>query len=408
MSWQDNLKSDLVIYTGAGDIFKPKWQNARVVEEYHTAEFNFRRVPGTLVKREEKLGSKFAMELYFDGPDHLEISEQLRVASKDKRFWVMEHPYYGVITCQPTTLDYDNSGFNVTKITSTFIETIIDEEPLVYGPEFNLPEAINAAKEALDETIVASVIYPLLPGDVNTLRNTNIRNYNLSVPIITLPEEFEIYNNLFNQANTAINTAIASPTQAIRATTSAISQPSRFSVSVKSRINVLGSAFDRLHETAVGLVTVSAKNIYQLQAGSLISSMCVAASSPQDGDYMNSNDVLQIFNLIFAKYSSFVADLDAMQSPNGGNTNSFIPDANIMFGISGIVDTTLAGLFGIALSSKKEQSIITESDTNLIILTHRLYGLASDKNIEELIANNNFGLIHMIQVEKGTKVKYYI
>lgn len=409
MSWIDKVKNELIITTGAGDQFKPAWINARLVQEYNIAEFNFPDVEGTLVKRGKRLGIKFAMEIYFEGPDHLEISEQFREASKDQNFWVLEHPYYGVFPCQPTSLDFDNSGYNITKITGTLIETILDDQPLIYGPEFSLPEKIEAEKIQLDSVIESTFVYPLYPGDVNTLRNTNNRAFNLSVPIITLPDEFEIYNNLFNQANTAINTAIASPVLAMRAVTSALTQPARFTASVKSRVNTLANSFDSLRDTVSGLATVSSKKIYQNQNGTLLAAMCIAASTPQENNYTNNNTVLQIIDLIFGKYGKFLEDIDLLQSTNGSSTLSYVPDPDVLTALANLINTTLSGLFIIALSSRKERSIITETDTNIVVLTHRLYGLDQlDKNIDEIIANNEFGLDHLIQIPKGKKILYYI
>jgi hypothetical protein len=409
MSWIDKIKNQLIITTGAGDQFKPSWINAKLLQEYNIAEFNFQEVEGTLVKRGKRLGIKFSMEIYFEGPDHLDISEQFRQAAKDQSFWVLEHPLYGVFPCHPTSLDFDNSGYNLTKITGTLIETIIDDQPLIYGPEFSLPEKIEAEKTQLDSVIESTFVYPLSPIDVNTMRNTNNRAFNLSVPIITLPDEFEDYNNLFNQANTAINTAIASPVLAMRAVTSALTQPARFTANVKSRVDVLVNSFDSLHETINGLSTIASKQIYQNQNSTLLASMCLAASTPLENNYTNKNSVLQIIDLIFAKYALFLEDLDLLQSINGGSVLSYVPDPSVLTTLSSLIDTTLAGLFTIALSSRQERSIINETDINIIVLTHRLYGLDQlDKNIDELIANNEFGLDHLIQIPKGKKIIYYI
>lgn len=409
MSWIDKVTNELIITTGAGEQFKPSWINAKLLQEYHIAEFNFPDVEGTLVKRGEPLGIKFAMEIYFQGPDHIDISEKFRVAAKDRNYWVLEHPYYGVFPCHPTTLDFDNSGYNITKITGVLIETILDDEPLIYGEEFSLPQKIEAQKTKLDDVIESTFNYTLYPGDVNTLRNTNNKAFNLSVPIIKLPEEFEVYNNLFNQANNAINTAIASPVLAMRAVTSALTQPARFTENVKTRIKTLSNTFDYLHDTAVGLTTVSSKQIFQNQSAAVLSAMCIAASTPLENNYTNNNSVLEILEIIFSKYGIFLEDIDLMQSINASSVLSYIPNVDVLTALNDLINTTLAGLFTIALSSRTERSLILETDTNLVVLTHRLYGLDSlDKNIDEIIANNELGLNEIIQLEKGKKIVYYI
>ena len=98
-----------------------------------------------------------------------------------------------------------------------------------------------------------------------------------------------------------------------------------------------------------------------------------------------------------------------MQTLNGGNVCSFIPDFNSLIALEEVVNFTIANLFAIALNGKQQRSILLEYDSNWIILTHRLYGLDNaDANLITLMQQNNAGLNTMLQVPANTLVIYFI
>ena len=98
---------------------------------------------------------------------------------------------------------------------------------------------------------------------------------------------------------------------------------------------------------------------------------------------------------------------DLLQTLNGGSLASYIPTADSIITLSGLISYTLSNLYIIALNSETEKSIIVEKDTNALLLTHRFYGLSNDENLNKLFSNNNWGLNHILQIKKGTKVIYY-
>lgn len=406
MSWLDKIKNDLIVITGDGKQYKPLWLNATKQKEYNVAEFDFPEESGTLVKRGKPMGRKYALELYFTGEDNLDTSAAFELSADDSRAWTLLHPYYGTIIVQPTSLSFDNSEHNVTKITSTVIETIEEGNPKTVTDPVDF---IKNAKDNLDVSFEKSFTQTPSSSDIKKLTYNNNRNYKLSVPIITLPEEFEAYYNIFNQANSAINTATASPILAMRATIAAITYPSLFTTAVKNRLQLFTSEFNNLRSNIETIFNISSKQIYQSHGGSIISGMCLAAATPIAGDFTNSKNTLNAIDTIFSVYNQYIIDLDSIQTLNGGNISSFVADPGSLMSLSSLVYFTLTNLFNIALNGKKERTIVTEKDTNIILLTHRLYGLdASDNNINELMSNNNMGLSSILQIRKGTPIVYYI
>lgn len=406
MSWIDKLTNDLIITTGDNKRYKPLWIRPTKSTEFNYSEFKFPNLSGSLVVRGNPIGRRFPLEIYFVGENHLDDAAAFESSANDKRVWRLEHPYYGLIFVQPISIAFDNTGENVSKISIQVIETITEDYPK--GKSDPL-QSILLQKIELDGLAERDIIAPVQAADINKMSAVNSKSYNFTTPIIELPDELMQLNDLFNKANSAITTATASPILAMRAANAVLNYPANLVTSVDNRITTLKSTFLDLRTGLSSIIGVAGKQIYQSQAASLISSMCVAAVTPLDKDYTSNKKVLQITDIIIEQYNNYMNDLDLLQSTNGGNTDSFIPSAETIIALSDLVMFSLSNLQTIALNSRVERSIITEKNTNIILLTHRFYGLdPNDDNINELFANNNWGLNHILQIPKNTKVIYYI
>ncbi len=407
MSWIERIKNKISITCGDGKVYEPEWINATKQLEWHVAEFNYPNLDGTFVSKRKRLGTKYNLELYFQGEFHLNKSADFEKSlNSSGRPLIISHPFYGLLTVQAPAFTVDNTGLNTSKWTGTVIETIVDT-----GPKVNTDpvDSIAIQKILLDESFAAALLLPPNTSDINTVTYNNARAYKLTVPIITIPKEVNTYNNLFNIANAAVNTATASPLLAMRTTIAMLTAPAKFTISVANRINLLNLQFLNLRSTVSGLINPASKQIYQNLAGSIISSMCLASSLPLPGDFNNSNKSLIIIDTIVQAYNNYMVDLDLLQTSNGGTPSSFIPNAESIIQLTQILNLAVSNLFSISLSSKNERSIIAEGDTNIIILTHRFYGLDNnDNNMNELIVNNNIGLFELMQIKKGRKILYYI
>lgn len=406
MSWVEQIKNDLIITTGDGAIYFPSWINARFGKEYNNTVFEYPKLAGSFVDRKQPMGRTFTLELYFTGPDHLDTMLAFNKSADDLRPWKLQHPYYGLLFVQPLGLDVDNSAHNVSKITIPVIETLLDDAPRVVDAPV---ESIAIKKELIDETFTQSLKAVVQPADITSVKINNKRLFSRAAPIIKIPEQYTEYTNFFNKADAGINKATALPIQAMQLLIGFISYPARLSQSVDSRVSMLKDQFQVLRNNLSGFTKVSSKQLYQIQAGSIISSMALAMSTPFPGDYRSSTATLDTMDSLSEIYGIYLGDLDLLQSLNGGSPDSFIPDADSLIALDSLVFLTISNLFNIALAAKKERSIITEHDTNWIVLTHRLYGLDPlDQNIAELMENNNVGLNGLLIVKKGTKIIYYL
>jgi hypothetical protein len=409
MSWIEKIQTEFTITCGDGESFRPMWLNANKKVEYQYSEFEFNELAGTLVKRKKPKGRKYGLELFFTGDDHLEIAKAFEASSADERPWTILHPFYGTLVVQPTGLNIDNSVYNVTKITCTVIETIVEDNPKT---NIDPIDNITLEKDRLDQTVVESFDAVPSSSDAESMRSTNAKLYREGSKLPLLSEESEAYFNSFNAANAAILNATSEPLQAIRTIQSVINAPSLFKSSVKDRTGLLYSQFSMLGLSVETATKRPTKMIYEAQAITLISSMCLAAATPLESDYKNRNDVLSIIDLLAGDagvYPIFLSTVDDLQSDNGGDVDSYVPDAASMIALNRLFNFTISSLFKIALGSRQERSFICTEDTNIILLTHRFYGLdPEDVNMDDIMINNNIGLNELLQVRQGRKIVYYV
>ena len=407
MSWINNLSNDLIIITGDGKEFRPLWMPRSKNLEFNISEFDFPNVRGTLVKRTEARGRKFDLEVYFQGEDHLVNTRSFEISCNDKRAWNITHPYYGTIICQPTSITFDNTAYNVTKINTTVIETIVEDYPkITVAPQDKITNSFENTNEQASNTFSNEVIPN--QSDITQLQSNNAKLYNKGVSIVD--NEFtETYFNAFTKANAAITQATQKPLEAIRLLQSVITMPAKFIASVKARMDLLSNQFDTLRTTLTGITTKNQKGIYQNNAGSLINAMALTLGTPQGNDYQNSTDVLNFLQRILRNYNQYIDDLDLLQSDNGGSPDSFIPDINLQILLNQLINYTAANLYNIAINARQERSIFVEQDTNVILLAHRFYGLdVDDNNINLIINSNNIGLDEILNIRKGRKIVYYV
>jgi hypothetical protein len=219
----------------------------------------------------------------------------------------------------------------------------------------------------------------------------------------------EAYFNLFNDANSAILNATAQPLSAIRALQAVIGAPAQFEISVRQRLQILSNQFAGLILTIGNISSQAGKLQFETTTGSVLSSMCSAASTPQPNDYVNMVDVLNIVQILLDTQAAFISALDTLQTDNGGDTDSYVPGFQFVTDVTDVVNFTVSELFAIAIGAQQERSILCENDTNVILLAHRFYGLdQNDANIQRIMDNNSIGLSELLDIKKGRKILYYV
>lgn len=411
MSWLDTVDKDLIIKTGDGKTYKPLWKPSTKSVEYNIAEFEFPGVEGTLVSRGTSKGTKYAVEMYFQGDSHLDDSAAFEKSARDNRMWTISHPLYGSIYVHPSGLNFDNTRYNISVITGTLLETITDQYPKI---TVDPVDKINADKITLDATFAqsyATVVTTPEIADMNSLQRNNTTLFNEAKKAIKTTTDFQNITNLYQKANSdilkiilPIQNAVVVPIQSLQAV---ITYPAKLADTVTNRIALLKRQFVLLGSTLSTITRKNDKHTYENNQGVLVSSM--AETSVTNYDYKNSDEVLAVTADIVATYNQYIADIDSLQTPTGGDEDSYIPDQASIDGLRALINFTVSNLLAIAVDSKQARYLICEEDTNLILLAHRLYGLLpDDSTIQTIAADNNIGLNEYLIIPKGRKIVYYV
>ena len=408
MSWIEKVKTSIEITTGDGKVYKPQYLMASKSIDYNVAEFVFPEIKGTLVRRELAKGARHTLNLTFQGEDHLDVSADFESSADDKRPWRIYHPMYGDLLVQPTSISIDPTGLNTTVIIAQVIETITEDAPKIdVDPTDKTIRDVAALKETTAESFENNIEPDT--GDINQMQDDIKNVYAIGSANVL---SGALSNDYFNQFNDALSKTLDAAENTLDAAQSMIDLmyfPAKFASSLRGRLTVLKDQFLELGEQLSNLVDPNSKKIYETNAGAIVGAMIEAAVNPISNDYGSKNDVLEVVESIMNVYNEFIANLDFLQTSNGGSPESYIPDYNAQSGLNTVVNYAVSQLFNIATTAKQERTITLEADSNVIVLAHRFYGLnISDATIDEFLAQNNIGSNEYLIVKKGRELVYFI
>jgi len=408
MSWVERIETNITITTGDGEVYEPFYFITEKSVEYNVAEFEFPNIEGTLVKRGTPKGARHTFKLIFQGDDHLDQRLAFENSNKDNRPWIVNHPIWDRLVLQPTSLTYNPTGLNTSVITGEMIETITDDAPKstidpVEQTATNVEDSLETSIEQFSNNVLPEA------SDINQMASDVNDAFLIGSQSIKTEEQTNEYFDLFNRANADILNAVSDVSQAVTSMQDFLIFPFQFEDSVTNRLNLFRDQFLTLGQSLLTLTGFNSKTIYATNAGILLNGMISSAITPQPGNYGNVNQVFSAISIILDVQNQFIINLDLLQTPNGGDVDSYIPDFNTISSINNVVNFAVSQLFIIALDARQERCVFLECDSNIIKLAHRFYGLEpDDSTIDELIEQNNIGLNELLQIKKDRKILYYI
>lgn len=404
MSWLQKVEKGISITTGDGRKYTPEYFITPKSTDFNIAEFNFPNVEGTLVKRGTVKGAKHNFVFVFQGENHLDVTFNFEKSAKDNRPWKIEHPFYGILKVHPTSLTYDSTGINITRVTGEFIETIDDTFPQV---SLNPTEFIKiTAAEIIEEPK-----YPLKADSKlkKLLKELTKAIYNVNNVITNVQDEASDYMNIFNSALAQIETIQSNLDSAIRNISNVVNFPSRFEASIKSKLEGFKESFAQLDEIFKEPESTNNKVTYEFFGTAVITSSVNTIAFFKESDFNTSKDVINTIDIILELQNSFITKLDDLQNDTIGDEDAYIPDYDSLNEMNILVNFAIANLLDIATNSKQERSFYLEEDSNALLLTHRLYGLdEDDENLVKFMNQNNIILNEIIQIKKGRKIVYFV
>ena len=427
-SWLDKVKTDFKITFADNRDYYPKWVNAKKKFDANYTEFVFRGLEGSLVDRRLSRGTRYELELYFDNTDinglsqdNLELSDVFYQSTKYTKDGVkcppmtISHPFYGKFIAQPLGFEFDNTEYNVTKISTTIIETISEQS---IAPKQIKKETIRSLANA-SINILSSNYNELvkIPSTTDVLAQTNVTNSinnDFSKSALIIQSDLDKLSNLYNLTmgyiqdgqslvNSGINTIAYIESLALL--------PASFAMTTANRLATLITSINNLTSLATNAVNVTLnayKYLFENIGATLLNAMNVTSVTPAPNDYVNANDVVNVIDDLVNTYNSYIITLDSLQSANGGMIGGYIPNATNLQTVTDIFLLTVNSLFDIVANSKIQYTVYLPEDSNIILVAYKYLGLQpDDSTIDAIISLNDLTLDELITLKKGRKIIYY-
>lgn len=392
MSWTERIQQTIKLTTADGSVYEPLYLLSPRRVDFNVSQFEFPNIDGTLVNRQNIKGYKYDITIVFQELNHRETYLAFEKSVKDKRPIEVLHPMYGLFNAHIISMVDDPTGLGTTRVSLSMIETISEEYPKT-STDANNQVGIDfeKANESIAETFDNNT--ELSTNDNVNMQSKTDATFEIGSASVNSGEQSNEYILLYNSANNSTTDLI-----------NFLSYPSYFVSSVFRRLNLLKSQYESL---SLLVSTPNDKKIYELYGNAFVSAMINTSITPQEDDYENANDVLTVIDLISSVYNDFITNLDNMQTDNGSQIDSYIPNYETVNALTSMVNYALSNLFDIALTANQQRKAILNADSNVILLAHRFYG-SGEENINKFMNQNSMSLSEVIEVKKDREIVYYV
>lgn len=389
MSWKDNIENiEFTIVTGDNEIFKPLYASSSQDLEFNISEFNFIELEGTLVTRKKVKSQKIPLNITFQGDDHIDISEKFLQSSKDPRYWTVTHPIIGEVYGHPASISKVNDDLNTVVFSIDFWETIRPGE--VLSSKVYPLELIESKNIELIEFGSLNLIPDQKPEFKSLVSKIESR-YDTLINATNIDQ----FKGLLSGAMSGIDDLLKEPQKAIRNISQLIQFPAYIEGILKNRVKLIQAILNDIKE-----IFPDNNLNYSIFGGAVVSGIAQIILKPSENDFITRNDVQVQFNNLADVYDNFLNDID---------NNNFQQDFQEAITLNEIIINTLYYLYDVSFDAKQERYDIVESDTNLILLTHKYMGLdKEDKNLNTFREINGIKNKNLFIVKKGRKITYLV
>lgn len=383
MKWKDRLRDIIfTIKTGDGKIYTPQITRSVVELAFNTRDFMYLNQKGTYVARKEAKGEVFPIEFWFSGDDHVEQFTAFKESSKDKRAWIVSHPFYDEILVHPTQLRFE-SYFGQTVVTGTLKHTL---------PE-KLPEKTKDLEQDVKNTniqIEQNVINNVAAESVSASQDSII---SIATDYNNLPNSNEDSVALKNLARDATNTAaqlLQKPVEFNYSLVALIKFP--LAVANETKVNV------KACENAIlNLIKLAATdvNLFDIHSSAFFTSATDIAIT---GKYETRDDVVSTQKTII---NIFVIQRDTFEAYD------YEQDSNKAFDMYLNLSKTIERLNEIAFNAKQERKEKADKTASPIVFCHQYYG-TSDESWEKFKMENKLTIDEHLLIRQGRELVYYV
>ena len=185
-----------------------------------------------------------------------------------------------------------------------------------------------------------------------------------------------------------------------------MSGPSFYDVQVLPRVNAYKTAFNTLFR---GFDRVADKLFFESQGATCLANLCNASVNYNfETDYTIVSDVDYVSTTVLVLYNNYLDLIDGASTSNYDIDNGYQPNAVVQSELHDLVMFTIANLFDLAFDAQQERIVYLPKDSNLVLLTHKYFGLANDENMQRFRDINNIKLKELFRIKKGRQIKYYV
>ena len=406
MSWLNNLDSKLTITTGDGKAWPSLYVKSKRAREFNTAEFNYVNVSGTDVQRRLPKAHRYPLEIIFEGDTCITDALSFDNSAADPNKWSLQHPIYGRITGQPLDLSIDNSTWNVSRVSVTFVETGSGVTPIVADAPAQIQSSVFLVTQQYSDLYSTEIVLPPTSALQQMTAQVNSA-YAAIASQIASATDATAFLNAYNDANTLINNTVFDTAQLVGQVQQISLLPITFTVGSVERVRLIGLQFATLFTESLLTAIAAAKGVYEFNAGTSLLSMCSASIT--NYLYNTRDEVIGVISTLTDSYNAYISNLDALQATNGSAVGAYLPQPTTLGGVADLVNFTVATLYSIAERAKQVRVVELPEDAALVPTVFKYYGLdAADSTIDIFIAINSIGIKELPLLRKGRKIIYFV
>lgn len=319
----------------------------------------------------------------FQGADNQSQSEQFRISSLDKNYWILNHPIYGVIYGQPLRVNFRNEDLNTTIVEVDFWETIIDSKGVT---------STISAVEKLDNLYV-----DLVTDGANAFDGQDKRNLQSNLNVVRDNYQSLYYNNIsefleqYQEVSKSIDNVIRLPEQYIQDIFAFNNLAAKIKTDVFSKIdrtqNILNSILTDQNTTSK-FKEISGASVLGTMAQSIIEI---------DTNLITRLQLVELNKTVVSAYNGYFLQLENEQL-----------DFELQSTLYSMIWIAVYNLFNVTYNARQEREYVCETDTNVILLTFKFMGIVTDENLRFFKKVNNINTNELFNIKQGRIIKYYV
>ena len=405
MSWLDDINNiEFTITTGDGKKYTPKIQGSSKEKEYNISKFEYINRKGSRVDRKRPKSNLYPLVFFFQGADNIDVVKAFETSADDSRSWTVVHPRYGTIKGQPANLKISDQSLNVTEVTVDFWEISTQRVPnTTVSPQDAVLDKATALREVSRLSFQSNALAS--PKDIDLTEQV----VGSSISGIIVDEDYRVdYDAKVRKMIESTGNLVTDAIQVVDAFDDIYETIVEFKFPVAFKLRQLTQSYFELKNKTFTLYN---KVMFEMFSGTVLRSMATTLVYPFDNsDYRTRQSVFDASASFLSVYDDYLAQIELNQtSIYSEDEEPYSPDPNNQLEMQDLASRVLENLFLIAFGSKQERTHVVESDTNLLLMTHKLLGLdAEDSNIEDFKDMNQIVLGEIMNIKKGRELKYFV